>query len=241
MPLSYDGFALTHVGNVRDINEDAFCINDSKMIWCLADGMGGHEAGDLASAMVVKAIESVAMESSITQVADSIRTAIEGVNARLLKLGKGGHRGISGSTVVAFAARAQEGVCLWAGDSRLYLFRQQQLYQLSKDHSVVQDWVDKGFISAEDAHKHPQSNIITRAVGVEPILELDLIQFQLFDGDCLLLCSDGLHGELSSQQIFSILCAGGDSECLARRFIEATLAGAARDNITVSVIKVVER
>lgn len=241
MSLNYQSAALSHVGNVRKLNEDAFCTHPATGIWCVADGMGGYEAGEVAAALVVNAITEVAQVqvSSLQEKVDNVSSAIQTVNTQLTE-----ERTLStdspmmGCTVVALMMQEQECACVWAGDSRLYLLRDDGLYQLSKDHSVVQELLDKGIISDDDIQSHPQRHVITRAVGADARLDLDYLAFDLLPEDVLLLCSDGLHSELGPDQIMSVLSSPVDCERKAAQLIDAVLAGSANDNVTVNVITV---
>jgi len=140
--------------------------------------------------------------------------------------------------VVALTIVDDECACLWAGDSQLYLYRGDSLYQMSRDHSVVEELIEQGVIQPEEAHQHPQRHVITRAVGVDEALELEQISFTLETNDVLLLCSDGLYGELHPDAIMTILAQEDTCNQKAETLIQRTLAGEARDNVTVSVIAV---
>jgi serine/threonine protein phosphatase PrpC len=242
MMIRYQSAACSHTGNVRELNEDAFCSHPDAGIWCVADGMGGYEAGEVAAAMVVNAVShTVAFAgdtNSLQEKVARVQDAVLSVNTELT-----GHSGeaaasMMGCTVVAVMAEGRECACLWAGDSRLYLLRDGGLYQLSKDHSVVQELLDSGIIDAEQSANHPDRNVITRAVGVDSNLELDYLTFDLADGDVLLLCSDGLHSELSAEAILAVLSAAQGSDQQANQLVATVLDGPARDNVTVGIIEV---
>ncbi|MCP5017093.1 MAG: serine/threonine-protein phosphatase [Ketobacter sp.] len=243
MNLRYQSAALSHVGNVRELNEDAFCDDTGSGVWCVADGMGGYDAGEVASAMVVNAVTQAASTLNDTptlqQKVEAISNAIQSVNDQLTQERTlTADSSMMGCTVIALMTQEQEGVCVWAGDSRLYLLRDNGLYQLSKDHSVVQELLDKGVIADQDIGTHPQRHVITRAVGADVSLELDYLAIDLLPEDVLLLCSDGLYSELQPDQIMSVLSAPVECEEKASRLIEAVLSGNASDNVTVNVIAV---
>lgn len=239
MSLALESASATHTGHVRTLNEDAFCDNRAQGIWCVADGMGGYEAGEVASAMLVDAIRQLAAPATLQGAIVALQDAILRVNYRLIaELTMSGASQVMGSTVVALAIVDNECACLWAGDSRLYLYRAECLYQMSRDHSVVEELIGQGVLQPEDAAGHPQRHVITRAVGVDEALELEHISFSLQPEDVLLLCSDGLYGELHPDTIMTILAQTTDSHTKASELIRQTLAGAARDNVTVSVISV---
>lgn len=239
MPLAFRSASATHAGHVRALNEDAVCDNPAQGIWCVADGMGGHEAGEVAAAMVVEALTSLQLHDDLQCRIDRVATVIQQVNQRLTReMTITRDDQVMGCTVVALIVQGDECACLWAGDSRLYLYRDRCLYQMSRDHSLVEEMIEQGVLAPEDAATHPQRHVITRAVGVDEDLQLEQISFQLKPQDVLLLCSDGLHGELHPDTIMSILARDMDSQVMAQELIQQTLAGAARDNVTVSVITV---
>lgn len=243
MSLRYQSAALSHVGNVRELNEDAFCDHTSNGVWCIADGMGGYDAGEVAAAMVTDAVTQAAStledNPSLQQKVDAVTSAIQSVNNQLtIERTLSSDSPMMGCTVIAVVAQKQECACVWAGDSRLYLLRDNGLYQLSKDHSVVQELLDNGVIADEDLSTHPQRHVITRAVGADAQLELDYLAIDLLPADVLLLCSDGLYSELKPDQIMSVLSAPVECEAKASRLIEAVLSGSANDNVTVNIIEV---
>ncbi|RLU03240.1 MAG: serine/threonine-protein phosphatase [Ketobacter sp.] len=243
MSFRFDSAACSHAGNVRKLNEDAFCEHAASGVWCVADGMGGYDAGEVASNMVVSAVSdavrNVASASDLNAKVSLIRDAIQRVNTQLtVERTQSPDSGMMGCTVLALITREQECACVWAGDSRLYLFRDNGLYQLSTDHSVVQELLDSGVISVEEVEYHPQRHVITRAVGAHVQLELDYLAFDLMPQDVLLLCSDGLHSEITADQIMAILSSTEDSHNKATRLVESVLSGPGKDNVTVNVITV---
>lgn len=229
----------SHVGNVRKLNEDSYFASDEGQIWCIADGMGGYEAGEVASAMVVDAVAKIEPQNSFSDSVSVLNAAIQKVNNALtVERTVGRDNRIMGCTALAVTIVENECCCLWAGDSRLYLYRDQCLYQMSRDHSVVQDLVDRGVLAQEDMQNHPQSHIITRAVGIDGNLELDSVSFDVMAGDLLLMCSDGLYGEMSAQDIMSAIMEHQNGRDITENLINQVLSGPARDNVTVSVIEV---
>ena len=239
MTLSYRSAFATHTGHVRELNEDACCDNPDHGIWCVADGMGGHDAGEVAAAMVVNALDELRPHDDLAARIDLVTTALQQVNHRLTAEMTITHDDqVMGCTVVALVIEGDECACLWAGDSRLYLYRDHCLYQMSRDHSLVEEMIEQGLLQPEDAASHPQRHVITRAVGVDEELQLEQISFQLQARDVLLLCSDGLHSELHPDAIMAILEQDMDTQVMAQELIQQTLAGPARDNITVSIIAV---
>ncbi|MGI0119428.1 PP2C family protein-serine/threonine phosphatase [Zooshikella sp. RANM57] len=236
--------AQTHKGNVRRINEDAYLVGiDSESghgnhIWAIADGMGGHFAGDLASRMIIDELSRLPNSDALDGAIEIVQQTLLEVNRRLIEdvTIKPGSS-VIGSTVVTAVLNGYECACIWAGDSRLYVFREDALYQISHDHSVVQELVDQGVITAEEALVHPQANVITRAIGSDIELALDIRVFDVMPGDRLLLCSDGLYGEVPVDVIKSGLRQRNIEQCV-QKLIESTLAGRAKDNVTVNVIDI---
>lgn len=228
--------AFSHRGTVRARNEDAFVDRADIGLWAVADGAGGHGAGDVASAAVIDSLADLPPGLSAAEMLAQVRLRIGAVHTALQRRGEeSANRDLVASTVVVLLARATHFACLWAGDSRAYLLREGRLGQVTRDHSVVQEMVEAGALAPEDGEKHPQANVITRAVGAEDALELDKVSGQLVAGDRLLLCSDGLYKALAERDIESRLAAGdGPDELVA-----AALAAGARDNVTAVVVTAV--
>ena len=236
--------SVTHPGNVREINEDSI-LRSEGVLWAVADGMGGYAAGDVASRVVIEALSGLQTNGASVDcvsydMVSTIEETLQQVNQKLafeMTVGTGSE--VMGSTVVVAVYHGTQCTCLWAGDSRLYVQRQGELYQISKDHSVVQDMIDEGVLSTEEAENHPQSHVITRAVGVHDVLELSKVTFDLQSNDVLLLCSDGLYNEVSPETIRELLADQTlDCELKAQALLGAALSTKARDNISVSVVQV---
>ena len=234
IPLRLEGMAQTDVGRVRDNNEDCYLALPHAGIWAVADGMGGHHRGEWASAAIVEALSQVEAEGSFEQGLQAAADAIHAANRRIYIEGEAmGSR--MGSTVVAVVMRERCFGVLWAGDSRAYLLRDGTLHRLTRDHSQVQEMVDQGLLSPEDARDHPMINALARAVGVRPELELDGVIDDMQAGDIFLLCSDGLHGVVEEEEIARLLTpavARADPELL----IALCLERGAPDNVTVVTI-----
>lgn len=222
----------TDRGARRKINEDSILLRPEQRVWLVADGMGGHEAGDLASGMVAKAVSAAAIDGTLAQRVDAIDAALIQVNEAIRRRAAESFGGRTmGSTVVVMAAGDRAGVCLWAGDSRLYRLRDGALSRLSSDHSEVQELFERGLLSAEEAANHPMSNVITRAVGGMSVFALDIRLFDVRPGDTFLLCSDGLYNELGDDEINAAI--GDDLDASADRLLAETLARGARDNVSL--------
>ncbi len=224
---------------VRKLNEDACLENASHCIWAVADGMGGHDAGDYASRSVVNALSTLPESKSLGSMVESVRTQLQTVNTHLADEARKRQVQLIGSTAVVLLAFGQHAVVVWAGDSRAYRYRSAELEQLTRDHSQVQELVIQGRITPEQAVHYPGSNIITRAVGVAHELRLDSEMFEVQEGDHFLLCSDGLYNEVSDEEIEEAL-AVGDCKYSCDLLIERALARGARDNVTVVVIRALD-
>ncbi len=223
----------THRGKVRQLNEDALVVREDYPLLAVADGMGGHEAGDVASELLADALRGLGLPASLDDAVDSVDKAILDGNRRLLDYASERAGGkVVGSTVLVMLAAERRGACLWAGDSRLYRARHGRLEQLTEDHSYVAELVRSGHLSEAGARDHPSSNIITRAVGTGPDLELDRVDFDIADGDAFLLCTDGLYQEVDQGEILAGMLAE-DPEAGAARLQALCLERAARDNITL--------
>jgi len=229
---------MTDCGLVRKINEDSFLDQPQKGLWVVADGMGGHQAGDLASRMIVETLSTTTLSGSLAKRLDQIEDAIDQVNNRLLKQASNlaQTKKVIGSTIALLVALDQQlGAILWAGDSRIYRLRNNKLTQVSSDHSQVESYIRQGIITPEEARTHPERNIITRAVGSqeELFMEADLCEFS--PEDRYLLCTDGLTRHLEDKEIAEIL-AKGTPEQACQALIELTLQRGAKDNVTVVIV-----
>jgi serine/threonine protein phosphatase PrpC len=230
----------SHVGMVRAINEDACLALPEMGLWVVADGMGGHEAGDIASQMIVETLKQITPPQDWEDFLAAVREGLREVNRRLREESaqRYQHRTI-GSTVVVLVMRDSQCACLWAGDSRIYRLRDGALEQLTRDHSHVQELVDQGLISAEDAHRHPLANVITRAVGSSDDLPIDEAIYPLQAGDMFLLCSDGLNKTVSDEEIAHLL-SNSNHHCqeAVKAFIHLALMRDANDNVTTVVVNI---
>lgn len=235
----YMSFAQTHAGKVRPYNEDAYLECSVEGVWMVADGMGGHKAGDVASRMLVDTVQQfvkgVPKESHCI---DYLREALDEANSRIFEYSQ---RYLQGETIGTTAALLfiQGGLyhCLWVGDSRLYLLRQHQLIQKTRDHSQVMDMVDQGLISADDAENHPMANVITRAIGVSPEVVIDQVSGELAWGDQFLLCTDGLTKELPDNHIAHCMQAHSVTDS-GLALMHSALVRGASDNVTSVLIRV---
>lgn len=235
MAFVIEARGATDVGTVRKRNEDAFIDRSDIGLWAVADGAGGHGAGDIASAAVVAALAALPEDLAPVEKLSEVRQRLSEVHAELQRQAESSESGVIATTVVAMLAHGEHFACLWAGDSRAYLLRHGVLTRITRDHSLVQELVDQGTLAAEDAEKHPQANVITRAVGGSGGLELDKVSGKLEPDDLVLLCTDGLFKALPEEQIGILLMAGAGPQQLLASAIEAR----ARDNVTAVLIRAV--
>jgi protein phosphatase/serine/threonine-protein phosphatase Stp1 len=224
--------AASHPGVVRQRNEDSLVNRPDLGLWAVADGAGGHGAGDVASQAIAEALESIPPGLSGAEILAQLRRRLADVHSRL-QARMEGSGGISASTVAILLLRGEDYAALWAGDSRIYLLRDGVLSRVTHDHSLVQELVDAGILSEAEAESHPQANVITRAVGAHGDLELDKTHGRLLPRDRFLLCSDGLFKELPEVDIAALLADGADAAEMVRRAVEA----GGRDNVTVVTVQ----
>jgi len=234
--LRFRSAARTHVGAVRERNEDAVLDRPEINLWAVADGAGGHQLGDYASERIIAALGEVSPPSSTAQLLDDVRAHLGRVNRELrAKAADIGPRAMICSTVVVVMITEARSCCLWAGDSRCYLLRAGALRQVSRDHSYVQNLVDRGEIRPEAAADHPLANVVTNLLGAADGLVLEERWNHLAPGDILLLCSDGLCRVLADPDIAAIL-RDYPVEAAADRLIESALSRRATDNVSAVVI-----
>jgi len=230
--LKWTSSACTDVGAVRELNEDAYLERPDLGLWLVADGMGGHFAGDVASQMVVSAMDELEVPRTLSGFAAIIEQRLVETNTKLREYAEREETHTIGSTVVALLMYGEHAICMWAGDSRMYRLRGRELQQISQDHALVEELVERGVLTPEQAVDHPHGNLVTRAVGAADQLFIDVEIVPVQPGDLFILCSDGLEKEIVEEEV-SILARDGDSSLLSHALLERTLAYGARDNVTV--------
>lgn len=226
---------VCHVGRVRGVNEDSVLILPRVGLWVVSDGMGGHGAGDIASRAVVDALESLAPDESAARLLAKFEQKVIGVNSDLRMLARARNRRIIGATLVALIIHGSHYACVWCGDSRTYLLRDATLKQITHDHSEVQELVDQGALSPEEARSWPGRNVITRALGASDRAELEMTDGPIQAGDRFLLCSDGLVAHVSDDEIAAHL-ASDDPQEACDTLLTLTLNRGARDNVSIIVV-----
>ena len=227
VPVRFDSAGTTHPGHHRSENQDAYASRPEIGLWAVADGMGGHSSGHLASRATADALAGLAPRATFPELVRAVREALEQVNGYLQSLSRRAvNPTVIGTTVVVLVVRDGAAVCLWAGDSRLYRLRAGVLEQLSSDHSELVEPAVGG---------NGSSNVITRALGGHDDIDLDQVTFDVQPGDRFLLCSDGLYRELDDHDIAATLQAG-DAAAAVAALLEQALRGEAADNITAVVV-----
>lgn len=235
--MSFDCVSRTDVGLKRKINEDAMMVRTERGLWAVADGMGGHDAGEVASGKIAEALASLPIVYSLQETVDNALAALRRVNYELIALARGGGQPRTiGSTVVGLAISGDEFRCFWAGDSRAYRIRAGRITQLSRDHSLVHDLVLAGMLSEAEARVHPNANVVTRAVGVSEELQVDVVSGDVREGDIFLLASDGLTRVVEDDEIAEELVLKRLADA-ADRLIELVMERGAPDNVSLIIVR----
>jgi len=248
-----EAYGRTDVGRRRKVNEDSFLVSPETSLYAVCDGMGGHNAGEVASRMAVETISAFiarsAVEKEITWPwgldanlsfdANRLKTAIRLANARVFQAADNREELTGMGTTVVTALISGDVMTIGsAGDSRCYRVRGGELKQLTRDDSWVSAALGEGILNSDDVEHHPLRNVITKAVGARDAIDLDVLEQDLQPGDLVMLCSDGLHGMISDQEIGKILLAAGDSlEEASARLVEAANEAGGRDNVTVVLLR----
>lgn len=231
---TWKSVAKTDIGTIRKVNEDGFLDSPQVGLWCVADGMGGHAKGDVASKMIVDSLQVIANPNNYPLSIQQIKHELQQVNSRLVAMASE-KQAVIGSTVVVLIFDQQNAHCIWAGDSRIYRLRNNKLTRLTQDHSQVEEMVQQGLLTPEEAERHPNANVITRAVGASEELDLDVVSDVRLDGDKYFLCSDGLNKVIDDTEIEQLLL-NTPLDTIAPLLIQTSLERKARDNVTVVVV-----
>jgi protein phosphatase len=251
MKISYK--ALTDVGRKRKGNEDSLYVNPEQNLFVVADGMGGHAAGEVASRVAVDSINEFicltsgdeeitwpfGLDENISYDGNRLKTAVRYANRRVLEATreKAEYEGMA-TTVAAVLVDDALAILAHVGDSRIYVYREGALSQLTSDHSWINEQIQSGVISAEQARSHPLRNVVTRALGGKPDLQVDVQVQTMQSGDLLLLCSDGLTTMVPDEEIARLVAEhGSDVEKAAQGLVDEANAHGGEDNITVLLIQ----
>jgi serine/threonine protein phosphatase PrpC len=233
-PPPYIAYGVTDKGCVRDHNEDSLFIANGRPLFVVADGMGGHEHGEWASARVVEALSGVVPTGSFKKDTVAVSEAIHTANETIFAA-DGTGSAHPGSTVVALLFAESRFAAFWAGDSRIYLKRGEHLVQLTRDHTHVQDLLARGAVTPEEASNHPMGHVLVRVVGVERDLKLEAVTGAVQRRDRFILCSDGLTGVVKDAEIAEAM-DGADPEQLSKTLLDLALSRGAPDNTTVVAV-----
>lgn len=237
--MAFECVSRTHVGLRRKVNEDSILVRTPCGLWAVADGMGGHDAGEVASGKVAEVLSQLSAAGDLDGLVESATAALEQANRELIALAasRGSDRSI-GTTVAGLALADGQYRCFWAGDSRTYRVRDQEIVQLTRDHSLVQSLVDAGMLSPAEAVDHPNASVITRAVGVAEELRVDIAAGDARPGDRFLLATDGLTRMVDDRELLSELISQ-PLEDAADRLVAMVLERGAPDNVSLIVVKLV--
>lgn len=238
MSIQVKAAGLSDVGRLRQDNEDIFLLDEDLGLFAVADGMGGHAAGEVASRLAVEALREVWYEETDGEGRE--RRMLRGyalANDRIRQeVARNASRQGMGTTLVAILFHDSRALVANVGDSRAYLVREAAIRQVTTDHSWIREQVDQGRISTEEAVRHPFRNVITRALGTRAQVEVDLQEIPLQDGDRLLLCSDGLTGMLKDDKILEIIDGSEEVQAAAEGLVSAANQAGGEDNVTVLLL-----
>ena len=232
----FDSWAATHPGKVRDVNEDKFLAEPSAGLWVVADGMGGYEAGEVASGAIVNHLSTLGRSTSPQDQRARFIDRLDRANKEVFDYSTAKGSTV-GSTVVALMAYGDSYQAAWVGDSRIYQIRDGRIRQLSRDHSEVQDLVEAGVLSPGEARDWQHRNVITRAVGVGPDLQIDFVDGMFQHADVFIVCSDGLTTHVENEEIESIAHGAPPREA-CEQLIDLVLERGASDNVTVVIVSI---
>ena len=234
---------VTHTGNVRSKNEDSILVHADENLWIVADGMGGHHAGDFASQTITNNLslfkQHASLDDNILLLEENILNSNAVIRKKSFKLGR---NATIGSTVVCVYIWHNYLFAFWAGDSRLYRFRDTRLERLTEDHSYVEELVRMGKIEARDAEEHPAANVVLKAVGIDDNLCMDFEYFELQDGDIFIICSDGLYKDLEEEKITPIIESNPeDMTELSEALLSSALDAGGTDNTSIIAMKICQQ
>jgi protein phosphatase len=239
-PGKFESGAATDVGKVRHENEDAYLVLPESGVFAVADGMGGHEAGSLASAIVIDSLRNIAEPKTVAELLSRCCENLASANDRLLEIADERGGIVIGATVAALLAWEGYYACVWSGDSRIYLVRQGAISQLSRDHTEVAELIAEGVLTTEEAQTWPRRNVITRAIGVYHELDLEIAEGVLEKGDLFVICSDGLTTHVADAEILEAACLM-EPQGASDKLVALTIERGATDNVTVVIVRYAPR
>lgn len=234
---SLDSFGGTHQGRVRPINEDRFLCRPDAGIWLVADGMGGHSHGDIASSAIVQAVSDGIQPGSHEASVHRFSAGVFDAHERIQDISAANNNLVIGSTVAGLVLSEGRFSVIWTGDSRVYLARNARIIQLTRDHTEVQMLLREGKITGEQAKDWPRRNVIVHAVGVNETPHMEKTEGDVLPGDTFILCSDGLTNHVTDAEI-QILVTSNSAERACVDLIRVALERGGKDNVTVIVVRV---
>ncbi len=244
-PISFQILSngVTDTGHVRTKNEDSILVNEDENIWIVADGMGGHHAGDFASQTITNNLslfkQHASLDDSILLLEENILNSNSIIRKKSYKLGR---NATIGSTVVCVYVWHNFLFTFWAGDSRLYRYRDAKLERLTEDHSYVEELVRMGKIEARDAEEHPAANVVLKAVGIDDHLCMDFEYFEIRDDDIYIICSDGLYKDLDEEEIVPVIESHGENMTeLSEALLESALNAGGTDNTSIIAMRICQK
>jgi serine/threonine protein phosphatase PrpC len=233
--FTFDAGSATHPGKVRPRNEDSHLLRTDAGLWAVADGMGGHEAGDVASQLIVSALDTIPVACSAIRLLEETESRIFLANRQIIEMSRQRGGAVIGSTVAILLISEDHYACVWAGDSRLYLVRRDTIRQVSRDHTEIEEMLASGAVTAEETKTWP-NNVITRAVGVQDNPELEIVTGELDDCDTFVLCSDGLTKHVADDEILQCVSTH-DPQTSCTGLVHLALERGGLDNVTVVVVR----
>lgn len=234
--LVFESGASSHTGKVRQANEDNFLMRPGLGLWVVSDGMGGHQAGKLASMVVCEELGGVAAQADAVGLLRQCEAKLVRANTRLRVAAAEMGLALIGATVVILLAHGASYACVWSGDSRIYRVREGEISQLTRDHSEAEELVAQGMLTREEAARWPRRNVITRAIGVTEEVELEMVDGLIETGDTYVLCSDGLTIHVSDEEIRDMV-NGHDAQVACDALIALALERGGKDNVTAIVVQ----
>lgn len=234
--LRFESYGVSHPGHVRSQNEDSYLIETKSGLWAVADGIGGHEAGEIASSSIVAHLATVGVAGSAPDLRARFEDRLTRAHEEIREIAE--RRGVTiGSTVAALLAIDGNFACFWSGDSRIYLVRNGVISQVSHDHTEVQELLDRGVISPSEARTWPRRNVITRAVGVSDDIVVGVNQGETHPGDVFVLSTDGLTTHVSDEEIgAAALSTSPQAAC--EHLLRLALDRGGTDNVTVVLVRI---
>lgn len=230
-----ESYGQSDVGLLRELNEDRFLVKSESGMFVVADGMGGHDAGEVASTSIVEHLKSIGIPSSAPDLKARFEDRVLMANREIRALASSNGSTI-GSTLAALLAFERQYACIWVGDSRIYMLHNGKLSQLSRDHTEMQDLLDRGLLTPEEAAAWPRRNVVTRAIGAVDDPALDIAHGRIHAGDMFVICSDGLTAHVADDEIGSTIADKSAEEGCAS-LIKLALERGGTDNVTVVVVQ----